>query len=538
MKPDLGKMPQFFKKIDLTGAANWVICIVGGGIFLFLTWYALRYTQYMNPAPDEIPINVHDSMSKNLLFAGLYMAVFIGLFVLEKRTPERVKQWIVRGTLALACIWIGAMGLWWVTAVDRQPVGDQAFIYGGASYFLEGEYFYFQEGGYLDYYPHQLALMAVTEVLFAIVGPFNYLACQVINVGLAVGIALLGYFIVSSMTEHFAVREMYALSMFFCLPLIFYTGWVYGDVPSIFFILLSALCLLRYEKCKMTRWLVIMVAAVVMAVLVRKNSLIMVIALCLVAGVYGLCRMDKRMLVAVLLAAVLPGLAYEGIYKVYEIRSGYEHQDGFPATTFISMGMQEKFGKYGWYTAYSRDLYISTGWDTEATSELAKEDIKARLQEFAADPAYAVNFYKEKILSQWNAPLYQCLFYGAQYWEGKEPPEGSAVHKINTEYLLDILAVCDRMQFILYGGMFLYFVLAVRKNENILQQMLAVTIIGGFFFSILWEAMARYPLPYYLATYPLAGIGYWKAFEAAAALAGKIRGRKKTGKIIEFKRVA
>ena len=46
-----------------------------------------------------------------------------------------------------------------------------------------------------------------------------------------------------------------------------------------------------------------------------------------------------------------------------------------------------------------------------------------------------------------------------------------------------------------------------------MQHLMVVIIIGGFFFSIIWEAKSRYILPYYLMMFPLATIGYEKLFE-------------------------
>ena len=61
---------------------------------------------------------------------------------------------------------------------------------------------------------------------------------------------------------------------------------------------------------------------------------------------------------------------------------------------------------------------------------------------------------------------------------------------------------------IIYFGAFLYFVLAIDKENNVLQHLFAVALIGGFLFSIIWEAKARYMFPYYVMMLPMANIGY------------------------------
>lgn len=58
----------------------------------------------------------------------------------------------------------------------------------------------------------------------------------------------------------------------------------------------------------------------------------------------------------------------------------------------------------------------------------------------------------------------------------------------------------------------------MRKDSNILHHVLAITMLGGFFFSILWEAKARYILPYYITMFPYAVIGYEELLRLAMGL--------------------
>ena len=75
-------------------------------------------------------------------------------------------------------------------------------------------------------------------------------------------------------------------------------------------------------------------------------------------------------------------------------------------------------------------------------------------------------------------------------------------------------------------GMMCYFLFAVKKGSNILQHMLAATMIGGFFFSIIWEAKARYVLPYYIIMYPMAVLGYGQLFQFVALVSKRLHGKK------------
>lgn len=507
----------------LNSTAVWILRIVGSAIFCILSWYAMRYTQYMPRFYVEIAENTHDSISANILGLGLAMLVMVGLFALEQHLSVRTQTWVMRSMIAVLSLWVGVCGIIWITSADRQPVGDQAFIYGGASYFIEGGYFFLEKNGYCDMWPHQLGLIAVVELLFRFVGTYNYFALQIISVGLTVGISILGYLLVRFMSDHMAVVLAYCILMFACLPMFFYTGWVYGDIPGTFFMMATAYCLLKYRRSKNWHYLPIMVFNVVMAVLVRQNSLIMLIALCLTAGIYTILQRDKKLFLALVLSALLPGLAYAGIYKMYEVRSGIGPLGGIPAVSYLAMGMQESRFGYGWYSEYCKEVYWASDSDPKLAAEVSWQDVKARWEVFKNDPSYAWHFYREKVLSQWNQPLYQSLFFSAQYFEGKEPAPDSIDAKIHGQYMPTILAICDRIQFIVYFGMMCYFLFAVKKGSNILQHMLAATVIGGFFFSIIWEAKARYVLPYYIMIYPMATAGYGQLLQLVALAGGRLR---------------
>ena len=523
----------------LTSAANMTLKLVGAGIFLALTWYAMRYTQYMLPVfYEEMPLNTVDSMWKNLLAAAVCTIGIAFLLKLEERLSEKIKHRLNAAAIIALSLWIALAGLWWITLTDRQPVGDQAFIYGGASYFMKGEYSFLDQGGYFDICPHQLGLTFLVELLLRVAGHENYLACQLVCVAMAVGIGIMGWLLIGRLTRYKMLSVCYCLLMFCCLPLIFYTGWVYGDVPSIFFMLLTAVSLLYYEDTGRRRWLALLFFSVVMAVLVRKNSLIMVIALLLSAGVYAIVKKDKKLFAALALAAVLPWLAYMGIYKMYEVRSGYEYRGaGIPAVSYLAMGMQEDGGKYGWYTLYGRMVYNQCGSDSRLAAEVSKQDLGERLNYFAQNPSYVWQFYREKVLSQWNQPLYQSMFFSAQYAEDKQPAPDSLETRLHGQYFSKILSFCDRMQFIMYLGILCYYLFAVKKKSDILQHMSAATIIGGFLFSIIWEAKARYILPYYIMMYPLAVVGYWQMLKAVMSLIGQNR-RKAAAVQIPFRRAA
>jgi len=201
------------------------------------------------------------------------------------------------------------------------------------------------------------------------------------------------------------------------------------------------------------------------------------------------------------------------VNKMYEIRSGYPQSDGVPSYAFITMGLLENSGICGWHSSYCKDVYYSVDCDSSLAREISKQDLTERIQELLSDPSYSITFFGKKILSQWNAPLFQSLYFSNEYLGEVTPSSDSIVDKINTSLYDSVLTFCDRIHFIVYAGILFYFLFKVNSKDCILDYMLAVGIIGGFFFSIMWEAKARYILPYYITMFPLTIAGYQRLIE-------------------------
>ena len=474
---------------NLYALGNLVVRIVGCVIFLCLARYSFRYTQYMLPGGRELSVDVLDSRSGNILGLAVAAGIMAVLLLVERYVDRGLQYILCRCSLVLTLVWFTVAGMWWIGSSAHIPVGDPAFIYGGASYFIEGNYDFLSTGGYHSMHPHQMGLTAIYELLFRVVGTYNYHAVEMLNLFFALGSIYLGYRILS------------------------------GDIPSIFFALLVEWALLRYLAERRNRYLVLMALALMLALLVRKNSLILLVAVGLTVLLHALLHRDMRIVLAFLLGAVLCYGSYEAVWKIYEIRSGYEN-DG---------GMMENYGAYGWYNNYPKEVfYGEAAGSREAVSAIAKRDLKERLRAFADDWGYAVHFFKGKLLSQWNEPLYQALYFNAESPESEDgPAPDSLAARLYGEDYFKALHVCDRWQFIMYVGMLCYFLLAVKKDSPILQHVLAVTIIGGFFFSIIYEAKARYIFPYYVMMFPYATYGYRLAVSQIMAMAGKhMKGRR------------
>lgn len=526
----------------INSIAAMVIRLTGAGIFVFLSWYAFRYSQYMDPAVGEFPVNVRDSMIRNLVFVLGVLLLYVGCQLLERRMADRQKvlQWSLWMILAAVTAGMGISGYRWISETVRPPEGDQLYAYVSAVSFASGDYSALLPDGYCGIYPHQLGFTAILELFFKITGSREFYVWQKFNVLCLMGIVILGEATVKEMGGKWADRMLYCLLTAGCFPMVFYTGWVYGEMLSVLCSLAVGYMMLKYAKDRKTGWLLGALPVIILGMLVRKNFLIPVIAVALTAIVWSIVQNDRKVLLFAGLAVLLPLVSYRGVYTMYEVRSGYEHSEGLPVTSWISMGLQENQGRYGWYYDYPLTIYREADGDPEIVSEVVKADIRDRLRAFKDSLGYTWNFFREKVLSEWNEPLYQSLFFTTNFREEYRPDPESIAGRITVggAWFHRIFSICDRLQFLLYLGMLCYFCFAVKKDSSMLLHVSAVTVIGGFLFSIFWEAKARYIFPYYVIMYPQAVTGYRCLLLAVREKVSRRKTGKKKDKVVSIDKAA
>lgn len=116
-----------------------------------------------------------------------------------------------------------------------------------------------------------------------------------------------------------------------------------------------------------------------------------------------------------------------------------------------------------------------------------------------------VDFFTRKMLAQWNAPLYQCIVMnGRVTQEQGKIADNIYQQKRLYKWISNYMKV---FQLILYAS--ILFLLIVKRKEwgSIEKYALLIAVIGGFFFSLMWEAKTRYVMPYLLMQLPYMAIG-------------------------------
>lgn len=483
--------------------------LLAAGLLLFTLLIAASFITTRYFAEDfsaEIPCSRSD-----LFFAAAIGAVLLGGLIAwlsgkpaDGSTQERRKM---RRLEAVVLLWCFFAGFLWIVLAKSTPVSDQLMVSTSAERFLEGNYGRFEYGKYLYYYPFQLGLAALEELVYRIFGAGNYTAFQILNVAGATASVFAGSRITELLFQKPRVQAVYLLLSACCFPLFIFCSYLYGDVLSICLSMLVIWQMLVYLKTGKKRAVFFMVLSGAAAVLLRGNSLIVLIAVCCVLAVKALAQKKERYLLCIVfLAAGVAGSRFL-LNTAYEKASGTKLNEGMPSVLWIAMGMQEGDKEAGWYNGYSVYVYQDVcAYEEELAAQMGKAEIKARVKEFLSEPLYGMDFYARKFSSQWAEPTYGS-FIMTYATERERSAVGESLYTGLPKKALE--RFMDSYQLLIYAAV-LFLLLSgwkTKKQEPLEWYVLLISIIGGVLFHMLWEAKSRYVLPYFILMIPMAAGG-------------------------------
>lgn len=505
--------------------------------FAFAHW-AGKYTHaYPLDYAYETIFEYADSRKTNIaILAAVVLILFLAgkLFI---RGEQEKKHKIVK---IIALVEVGLIGgslFAWVLYSNNMPYWDTYEVYLTSLDFMAGNYE--RMPGYMDINPQQYGLTFLYEVIFTILRHDSYKIIGCLNVICIMLIIYFGYRLTDEWFHNETVNFYHLVGSLLFFPLFLYSTYVYGDVMSASAGILALWAVTRWCSTEKKRYIFLLLSVLSIGTLARKNTLIMVIAVALVLAVHGLGKMRWQAILMALLVVVMPLLSMELVKYSYELRSGQEIGTGIPAALYIAMGMQQDGESYGMYSGYNTSIYVGPGErNPELSRQIGLEYIEQRLKEFRENKAYAREFYRRKLVGQWNDPTFSSLnntahFNGEVQGLVKEVYYGSI-----QEFILSFM---ERYIFILYCGAAAGALYLLIRKKDIQLCLSAVVFIGGVLFSILWEAKGRYVLAYVVMLIPYAALGIWEmqyvvqwvvttVYAKLRVLAGKIqRGKENDG---------
>ena len=549
----------------------------------------------------------------NLLELAGFGLLFCGCLYLYEKIGEKFR----RGLLVFTLTFVFGLGILLILFGRTVPAADALSVYNAAAEWILGNTDIIHPTvSYLSYYPQQIGLMAFLELLLRIwnltglsVPAWHFI--KLVYVCLLCGAIWFQYLSLQYLwPEKYKKISCCYLVLVCCnLPMIMYSSFVYGEIPSFAALSVGWYLLLRllgssspdssyrdnvspggsspdssyrdnvsrndapsvtaYDYVpRMLRQILFTgfgsILFLTLSVMLRKNSLIPVIAVLLVL-LFEALRPGRngKMRLGLLIMAVCLAVTSVGILplvqKCYEKKAGNTLSSGVTAMSYLAMGMQEASRGCGWYNGFNIDTYDTASMDTAIANEISRLAIDERLTYFREHPGYTADFYLHKHLSQWADGTYASrqatlATYGGRSAFFKEVYEGS----LSGGYI----EWCNAWQNVLYLGVLVFCIDSLKKRrkskvvghmadqtaghtvgctadqtaghtagrtaDQMADQLGAdrhdadrhgvdqlyvyvglIAVLGGFLFHTFWEANSRYIFSYSLLLMPYCGAGVY-----------------------------
>ena len=549
----------------------------------------------------------------NLLELAGFGLLFCGCLYLYEKIGEKFR----RGLLVFTLTFVFGLGILLILFGRTVPAADALSVYNAAAEWILGNTDIIHPTvSYLSYYPQQIGLMAFLELLLRIwnltglsVPAWHFI--KLVYVCLLCGAIWFQYLSLQYLwPENYKKISCCYLVLVCCnLPMIMYSSFVYGEIPSFAALSVGCYLLLRllggvspggssrdnvspggsspdssyrnnvsrndapsvtaYDYVpRMLRQILFTgfgsILFLTLSVMLRKNSLIPVIAVLLVLlfealrpGRNG--KMRLGLLIMAVCLAVTSVSVLPLTQKIYEKKAGNTLSSGVTAMSYLAMGMQEASRGCGWYNGFNIDTYDTAGMDTAIANEISRLAIDERLTYFREHPGYTADFYLHEHLSQWADGTYASrqatlATYGGRSAFFKEVYEGS----LSGGYI----EWCNAWQNVLYLGVLVFCIDSLKKRrkskvvghmadqtaghtvgctadqtaghtagrtaDQMADQLGAdrhdadrhgvdqlyvyvglIAVLGGFLFHTFWEANSRYIFSYSLLLMPYCGTGVY-----------------------------
>ncbi len=476
------------------------IAVLGGIIFLFLTFYSWCYTKEVGKW--EIITTNRDTIlahTVSLVIALVLAAIFIKVC---KNIPEKGIHLAAIGVSVVMTVIMTIA----VHSVSYYTEADQYYVYEAARQMAEGCFDIDMMYSYFRIYPYQLGLVKFYAFFFEISKGNGYEVIQTVN-ALCVGLSnYAGYRITKDLFKTKEAQLLYLICTICFVPLCLYAFFIYGESMGTCGALLAVWGFLGYNRTEGKRTVKIgywVLAAVALAItyIVRGALIIVWIAMAIIQVLLFLQEKRWKVLVATLALAVVTVGSSTLLLKQVERSQDVQLNQGMPMILCMTMGLQEhpEPGKgQGSYNNYDWELYQQCGLDESMAVPVAKKDIAQRLRYWSDNPGAAVTFFKEKLLNQWIDPTFNVFVMTDTF---RERPEWVAdIYKEESKQ--GITVFLNEYQAVGYLALFGYFVWIIAKKRNPKECLPGLILVGEFLFSAIWEAKGRYVYPYAVLAIP------------------------------------
>lgn len=490
--------------IKLNKAAEWVVVVFATVITTYLAFGA--WTNTFN-AGDSIAIKTNIFAHVGIVLSVMALMWCLGLL---NKYPKACK-WLVSGLFVVTFLLVGTVCWTYVLQTLIWPGSDSSACLRLATWFYESNFSaVVPKDSYLSLWPFQTGFIFILEKTMRLFHETGPLLFQKINCLYALFMFVTGFAIVCNITKRVEGRVAYLLLAATYSPVLFTITEVYGDFPGYAWMMFCCLCFIKWSqknKPFSLIWMFLFCGSMILACIYKRNCLIYAIALLLIFLVMQLRKRQIMESIIVILAFILAVTGTGLTTKYYERYAQNTCGKGVPAIAFIAMGLQ--FDNDGGWNGFHSNTYMATGYDYEETVRLSKESIAASKETFAESPTFAIHFFHKKTLRQWANPTHAMFWDINTVYDTKRDAQSFWVEYLQMQKYHLLIPFMDVHQSIVYGMLMIScYVLLYRliKKRNLQMESLLpyVALIGGFLFSLLWEAQSGAVMYYLILLLPVA----------------------------------
>lgn len=514
-----------------------IIAILVFVAFGFVALVSLFRTSKIDPENyvAEHILYVNDNPIINLFLTGLF---FIAVLMIARKFDffRRVNMTFMEISLVLYVLLLGFI---WVLKVRSIPAADSANIFYAASGAAKNDYTamqsnsvfynhdYYQNNSYFMFYPFQLGFVFICELIYRVFGTQSSMPLEIINV-ICVATAYLGIAKVTKLLFKRRAIEFVAIILLVgCLQPILFTTFAYGNIMGMMFAIWASFFLIKYLQGN--RWTALIPSGVllVLATLAKYNNMIYLVAFVIVLIIHAIKHKKWQSLAFILALCICTIGASKLIILSYESRSGQKYTSGVSQTLYMDVGFQESYMACGWYTSIGMKTLMDNGFDLDKANEQAKQDIDKRVKEFTSNFDYGIEFFTNKILSQWNEPSYESIWVSKvkAHYNGEPDKFVDSVYNKWLGKALDFwFNIYMQVLFLLFAGGVLTMLL--KGKLNMADILLLLVLLGAFGYHTIFEGKSQYILTYIILMIPTAAWAAVRMMESKYNIFAKKQGKE------------
>ena len=458
---------------------------------------------------------VRDGFFSGLLLSAVVLAAYLAAHALIERFGG------LKLNAALGALWLAA-AMVWIFAVRVSPWTDARRVMEAAVSFAQDDFsaLHYEVTDYFNIYTYQLGIVFPLEMLERLFpkADLNLLA-QCVNAALGVA----GAGVLAALAQELLDRRAASATLLLyiaSLPTLLFAQFVYNINLMILLGAGAMLCFARYARTRRVEFGLAYAALAGLATVAKPNAVIILLALLICALLHGWANRDMKIVLLAALSLAIGKGAFAAVAAWYGKQGGVDFRANVSMLARLAMGMQESPVAAGWYNKYIEQFFAA---DVTAQQEKAQAlaAIGARLGWMRENPAAALAFYREKLLTQWLDPAYDSLWMGELSEKvGRYNGLIGSIYrrKDGLRTLMD--GYMDAMQTAVYALSAVGGARLLKKKGDMAALALPVTILGGALYHLLFEAKAQYAYPYMVYMLPLAAAGLCALAEKLKKISG------------------